>query len=116
MRGDDRRQGAMFSYITLEERVPEGHPLRPIRKMTDRALAEMSPEFDQLYSAVGRPSIAPERLLRALLIQVLYTIRSERKEPPDRGSSLLYGSRPDGESQRVGGGCPCESGDGQSRA
>lgn len=64
----------MFSYITLEQRIPEDHPLRPIREMTDRALAEMSPEFDQIYSAVGRPSIAPERLLRALLIQVFYTI------------------------------------------
>jgi transposase len=80
----------MFSYITLEERVPEDHPLRPIRQMTDQALAEMSPEFDQLYSAVGRPSIAPERLLRALLIQVLYTIRSERMLMEQLDYNLLF--------------------------
>jgi transposase len=80
----------MFSYITLEERIPEDHPLRPIREMTDRALAQMSPEFDQLYSAVGRPSIAPERLLRALLIQVLYTIRSERMLMEQLDYNLLF--------------------------
>ena len=90
MRGDDRHQGAMFSYITLEERIPEDHPLRPIREMIDRALAEMSPEFDQLYSAVGRPSIAPEKLLRALLIQVLYTIRSERMLMEQLDYNLLF--------------------------
>lgn len=90
MRGDDRRQDAMFSYVTLEQRVPEDHPLRPIREMADRALTEMSPEFDQLYSAVGRPSIAPERLLRALLIQVLYTIRSERMLMEQLDYNLLF--------------------------
>ncbi|MGB7963316.1 MAG: IS5 family transposase [Propionicimonas sp.] len=90
MRGDDRRQKAMFSYITPEQRVPADHPLRPIRQMVDRALAEMSPEFDKLYSGVGRPSIAPERLLRALLIQVLYTIRSERMLMEQLNYNLLF--------------------------
>ena|SRR5438270_4781202 len=78
MRGDDRRQGSMFSYLSLEQRVPESHPLQPLRAMVDQALVELSPAFEGLYSRVGRPSIAPEKLLRALLLQVLYTIRSER--------------------------------------
>ena len=90
MRGDDTHQGGMFSYITLEQRVPQDHPLRPIRKMVDRILAEMSPEFDGLYSAVGRPSIAPEKLLRALVIQVLYTIRSERMLMEQLDYNLLF--------------------------
>ena len=69
----------MFNYLSPEERVPASHPLRPIRKMTEQVLAEMSPIFERIYSAVGRPSIAPEKLLRALLLQVLYTVRSERQ-------------------------------------
>jgi transposase len=90
MRGDERHQGAMFSYVTLEQRVPEDHPLRPIRQMVDRALGEMSGEFDGLYSTTGRPSIAPEKLLRALLIQVLYTIRSERMLMEQLNYNLLF--------------------------
>jgi transposase len=78
MRGDDLNQTAMFSYISPEQRVPCDHPLRAIRQMTDRALASVSPLFEGLYSRIGRPSIPPEKLLRALLLQVLYTIRSER--------------------------------------
>src|SRR5258706_3916790 len=78
MRGDDRQQGAMFSYVSLEQRVPQSHPLRLIRKMVDQALVELSAAFEGLYSRVGRPSIPPEKLLRALLLQVLYTVRSER--------------------------------------
>jgi len=78
MRGDDERQGAMWSYVSAEERIPSDHPLRPIRKMADAVLRELSPVFERLYSKTGRPSIAPERLLRALLLQLLYTIRSER--------------------------------------
>jgi len=80
----------MWSYITLEQRVPEDHPLRPIRQMVDRVLAEMSPEFDGLYSKVGRPSIAPEKLLRALLIQVLYTVRSERMLMEQLNYNMLF--------------------------
>jgi transposase len=78
MRGDDDHQEGMFSYISPEQRVPADHPLRPIRKMVDEILKEMSPKFAKLYSKVGRPSIAPERLLRSLLLQVFYSVRSER--------------------------------------
>src|ERR1700692_2931179 len=78
MRGDDDLQEGMFSYISPEKRVPADHPLRPIRKMVDEILKEMSPRFAKLYSDVGRPSIAPERLFRSLLLQIFYTIRSER--------------------------------------
>jgi transposase len=90
VRGDDRQQGAMFSYVSLEERIPQDHPLRPIRGMVDRVLEEMSPEFDELYSAVGRPSIAPEKLLRALLLQVFYTVRSERMLMEQLDYNLLF--------------------------
>ena len=78
MRGEDRQQGAMFSYLSPEQRVPQDHPLRAIRGIVDAVLKEMSPEFGRLYAVNGRPSIAPEKLLRALLLQVLYTVRSER--------------------------------------
>jgi len=78
MRGDDGDDTGMWSYVSQEQRIPADHPLRPIRKMVDEVLDRLSPRFDKLYSRVGRPSIPPERLLRALLIQVLYTIRSER--------------------------------------
>ena len=64
MRGDDNQQDGMFSYISPQKRVPADHPLRPVRKMVDEILKEMSPKFGELYSKVGRPSIAPERLLR----------------------------------------------------
>src|ERR1019366_522913 len=72
------QQSSMFSYLSPEERVPANHPLRPIRLMVDDALKALSPSFSRLYSAFGRPSIPPEKLLRALLLQVLYTVRSER--------------------------------------
>jgi transposase len=78
MRGEDQEQGGMWSYVSAERRVPVDHPLRPIRRMADTALRELSPLFESLYAKTGRPSIAPERLLRALLLQLLYTIRSER--------------------------------------
>ena len=78
MRGETSGQGGAFSYVSLEERVPSGHPLRSIRRMTDEVFEKLSPAFDELYSKTGRPSIPPERLLRALLLQVLYTVRSER--------------------------------------
>jgi transposase len=78
MRGEDSKQEAMFSYLSPEKRVPAEHPLRPIRARVDMVLAEMSPRFAKLYSDVGRPSIAPERLLRALLLQIFYSVRSER--------------------------------------
>lgn len=78
MRGADCEQSSMFSYISAERRVPKDHPLRAIRAMADAALKDLSERFDAMYAALGRPSIAPERLLRALLLQVLYTVRSER--------------------------------------
>jgi transposase len=90
MRGDDVQQQAMFSYLSLEVRVPKDHPLRPIRKMVNQALAELSGEFQAMYSREGRPSIAPEKLLRALLLQVLYTIRSERLLMEQLDYNLLF--------------------------
>ena len=78
MRGPDTQQSSMFSYLSPEERVPVDHPLRAIRIMADVALKALSPAFSGLYSVFGRPSIPPEKLLRALLLQVLYTVRSER--------------------------------------
>jgi transposase len=90
MRGDDQQQGAMFSYVSLEHRVPENHSLQPLRVMVDQALVELSPAFEGLYSRVGRPSIPPEKLLRALLLQVLYTIRSERMLVEQLDYNLLF--------------------------
>jgi len=80
----------MFSYISPEERVPAGHPLRPIREMAEVGLKALSPVFSQMYAAFGRPSIAPEKLLRALLIQVLYTVRSERMLMEQLQYNLLF--------------------------
>ena len=90
MRGDDPRHDSIFSYVTPEARVRPDHPLRPIRRMTDAALERMSGRFDRLYSTTGRPSIAPEKLLRALLLQVLYSIRSERLLMEELDYSVLY--------------------------
>jgi transposase len=90
MRGEDRQQAAMFSYLSPEARVPQDHPLRAIRTMVDAALTELSPTLDGLYARVGRPSIAPEKLLRALLLQVLYTVRSERLLMEQLDYNLLF--------------------------
>jgi transposase len=90
MRGDDRQQPAMWSYVPLEQRIPQDHPLRPIRSMVDGILADLWPEFNQLYARVGRPSIAPEKLLRALLLQVLYSVRSERLLMEQLDYNLLF--------------------------
>src|SRR5574339_126192 len=90
MRGADEQPGSMFSYVSLEERVPQDHPLRAIRRITDRALERLSPRFGTLYVKWGRPSIPPERLLRALLLQVLYTIRSERQLTEQLDYNLLF--------------------------
>jgi transposase len=78
MRGDDRRPDSMFSYVSAEERIPQDHPLRAIRALVDEILREMSRDFSRLYATTGRPSIPPERLLRAQLLQIFYSIRSER--------------------------------------
>src|SRR4030088_1811457 len=90
MRGDDRQQAGMWSYLSPEQRVPADHPLRPIRAMVDTILAELSPAFATLYSPVGRPSIPPEKLLRALLLQVLYSTRSERLLMEQLDYNLLF--------------------------
>jgi len=79
MRGVDDRSGALFSYIDLEARIPKEHPLRAIRTIVNQALADMNAEFEAMYSRFGRPSIAPEKLLRASLLQAFYSIRSERQ-------------------------------------
>lgn len=91
MRGDDQQlQSGMFSYVSLEDRVPQDHPLRAIRKLVDSVLKGMSKQFDRLYSEVGRPSIPPERLLRALILQVFYSIRSERLLMEQLDYNLLF--------------------------
>src|SRR5260370_11219583 len=90
MRGFDNQQSAMYSYLSPEQRVPADHPLRPIREMVDRALKGLSRKFNEIYSATGRPSIPPEKLLRALLLQVLYTVRSERLLMEQLEYNLLF--------------------------
>src|ERR1700693_6071624 len=90
MRGNEQQQDAVFSYVSLEQRVPSDHPLRAIREMVDQALRELSPHFDGLYASTGRPSIAPEKLLRALLLQALYGKRSERLLMEELDYSLLF--------------------------
>ena len=90
MRGDERIQDGMFSYVSLEERVPQGHPLRAVRKLTDKVLESLSGEFDKLYAATGRASVAPEYVLRALLLQVFYSIRSERMLVEQIDYNLLF--------------------------
>jgi transposase len=90
MRGDDPSQSAAFSYVTPEARVPSDHPLRLIREMTNEVLRLLSGRFEELYSRVGRPSIPPERLLRALLLQLLYSIRSERMLMEQLDYNLLF--------------------------
>lgn len=90
MRGVDDRQDGMFSYISLDARVPEEHPLRPIRALVDEALRALTKEFEAMYAVDGRPSIAPERLLRASLLQVLYSVRSERLLCEQLDYNLLF--------------------------
>ena len=91
MRGDERVQGGMFSYVTLEQRGSSGPPRwREIRRLTDVVLRSLSGEFDSLYSASGRPSIAPEYVLRALLLQAFYSVRSERQLVEQIDYNLLF--------------------------
>src|SRR5215470_4576408 len=90
MRGTDQQQNHVFSYISPEQRVPRDHPLRPIRKMVDEILKELSPEFNKMYSKVGRPSIPPEQLLRAQLLQMLYSVRSERLLMEQMDYNILF--------------------------
>lgn len=90
MRGLDQQQSAMFSYWSPEQRVPATHPLRAIRQMSDEVLERLSGLFEQMYSQLGRPSIPPEKLLRSLLLQVLYTVRSERLLMEQLDYNLLF--------------------------
>src|SRR5262245_8590159 len=90
MRGANDETSQLFSYLSPETRVRADHPLRTIRQLTDGAFAELSPQFDQIYAAIGRPSIPPEQLLRALLVQTLYSIRSERLLMEEIDYSILF--------------------------
>ena len=90
MRGSDEVSGSLFSYVDLEDRIPGSHPLRKIRAIVNKALLALNAEFAKLYAADGRPSIAPERLLRAVLIQILFSIRSERQLMEQMQYNLLF--------------------------
>src|SRR5215469_4007769 len=90
MRGDDQQQSGIFSYVTMEQRIAADHPARGIRAMVDGALKRMDAELSKLYARTGRPSIAPERLLRAQLLMVLYSIRSERQLMEQLNYNLLF--------------------------
>ena len=90
MRGTDHQQSHMFSYLSAEARVRKDHPLRSVRTMVDEVLRALSPQFDRMYASEGRPSIAPEKLLRAQLLQMLYSIRSERLLMEEIDYSMLF--------------------------
>ena len=90
MRGSDKQSGSLFSYVDLEERVPAGHPLRKIKSVVDAALVSLDADFERLYAGEGRPSIAPERLMRASLVQILFSIRSERQSMEQLQYNLLF--------------------------
>ena len=90
MRGTDVHQEGLFSYLSPESRIPKRHPLRPVREMVDIALSELSGQFESMYADTGRRSIPPEKLLRALLLQILYSIRSERMLCEQLDYNLLF--------------------------
>jgi len=90
MRGADRQSGKLFSYISPEAMVPAGHPLRVIRPLVNAALDRMAASFERLYAPIGRPSIAPEKLLRALLLQALFSVRSERQLMEQLSYNMLF--------------------------
>src|SRR5499433_2899480 len=90
MRGDDQQQSHIFSYLSPEQRVRKDHPLRAVRAMVDEVLKQLSRRFDSMYAKVGRPSIPPEQLLRAQLLQMLYSIRSERLLMEEIDYSMLF--------------------------
>jgi len=90
MRGTDQQQGHVFSYISPEQRVRKDHPLRPIRTMVDEILKQLSPQFNKMYAKVGRPSIPPEQLLRAQLLQLFYSVRSERLLMEEMDCNILF--------------------------
>ena len=90
MRGSDKQTGSLFSYVDLEERVPARHPLRKIKSAVDAALVSLDADFERSYASGGRPSIAPERLMRASLVQILFSIRSERQLMEQLEYNLLF--------------------------
>jgi transposase len=90
MRGEDQHPDSMFSYVSPEQRVPKDHPLRAIRRLVDEILRALSRDFDRLYANVARPSIPPERLLRAQLLQIFYSIRSERPLMEQLDYNILF--------------------------
>src|SRR5437763_17207760 len=90
MRGTDHQQSHIFSYLSPEQRVRKDHPLRAVRAMVDEIMHALSPAFDRMYAREGRPSIAPEQLLRAQLLQMLYWIRSERRLMEELDYSMLF--------------------------
>ena len=90
MRGTDEASGSLFSYVDLEARLPARHPLRKIRQVVNEALASLDAEFEALYTDFGRPSIPPERLIRASLIQILFSVRSERQLTEQMQYNLLF--------------------------
>ena len=90
MRGDDYQTSHLFSYLSPEERVPADHPLRAVRRMTDAALVRLSSRCALMYSAIDRPSVPPEQLLRALLLQILYSVRRERMLMEQLEYNLLF--------------------------
>ena len=90
MRGQDQGSGSLFSYVDLEDRVPKGHPLRLIREIANDVLVDLSEDFCLIYSSTGRPSVPPEKLMRALLLQAFYSIRSERQLMEQLDFNLHY--------------------------
>jgi transposase len=90
MCGDDRQQSGMFSYVSLEERVPQDHALRGMRELVDQILRAMAKEFDGMYAKTGRPSVPPDRLLRSVLLQIFYSVRSERMLMEQMNYNLLF--------------------------
>ena len=90
MRGAESNQQVLFSYVAIEARIPSDHPLRAMKALLEPVLAELAPRFATIYAEAGRPSIPPEQLLRALLLQVLYTIRSERQLMEQLEYNLLF--------------------------
>ncbi|MEQ9396550.1 transposase [Haliea sp.] len=90
MRGDYQEGGDLFSYVSLEQRIPKGHPIRKMRKLVDEALTNLDSVFDEIYADCGRPSIPPERLIRASLLQVFYSIRSERQLMGQLDYNLMF--------------------------
>lgn len=90
MRGTDETSGSLFSYVDLKERIPARHPLRKIRQVVNDALASLDADFDVLYTDFGRPSIPPERLIRASLLQILFSVRSERQLMEQMDYNLMF--------------------------